>query len=132
MGVRLDWVIHKHGYWRPTKGRAEQKRRGFRPTVMADHADRSPRPLALLPHRPLASPSSVDAHGHTPEQLHIQSDLRPRSASPARTALRSSHPERNDVTIIGETAHWPFSGGSACVARNADFSSLLRRPVGAC
>jgi hypothetical protein len=48
--------------------------------------------------------------------------MRPPSASPARTALLAAHPERKDVTIIGETAHWPFSRGYACVPPNVEFS----------
>jgi hypothetical protein len=24
IGVRLDWVIHKHGYWRPTRWRGSE------------------------------------------------------------------------------------------------------------
>jgi len=37
--------------------------------------------------------------------VRIDSDMRPPSASPARTALPAAHFERNEVTIICETVH---------------------------
>jgi hypothetical protein len=40
-----------------------------------------------------------------PDRLHIDLDMRPLTASPARTALPVAHFERNDVIIICETVH---------------------------
>jgi hypothetical protein len=40
-----------------------------------------------------------------PDRLRIDSDMRPPTASPARTALPTAHFERNDVTIICEAVH---------------------------
>jgi hypothetical protein len=45
----------------------------------------------------------VDAHGRLPNRLRIDSDMRPPTASPARTALPTAHCER-DVATIRETA----------------------------
>jgi hypothetical protein len=39
------------------------------------------------------------------DPLRIDSDMRPPSASPARTALQAAYFECNDVTIICETVH---------------------------
>jgi hypothetical protein len=40
-----------------------------------------------------------------PDRLRIDLDMRPPTASPARTALPAAHFERNDITIICETVH---------------------------
>jgi hypothetical protein len=45
------------------------------------------------------------ASGCVARSLRIDSDMRPLSASPARTALPAAHFERNAVTIICETVH---------------------------
>ena len=47
----------------------------------------------------------VDAHGRLPDRLRIDSDMRPPTASPARTALPAAYFERNDVTIVCEVVH---------------------------
>ena len=39
------------------------------------------------------------------DRLRIDLDMRPLTASPARTALPAAHFERNDITIICETMH---------------------------